>query len=259
MRASARMSVYIATPMFGGRAHARYCDSLMRLLDRLDREGIDAQVDAVGNESLIQRARNLMADRFLRSRCTHLLFIDSDIAFEPDEVMRLLRSGLPLASGAYPKKFYDWAKIRARLDAGAGEPARTAGLDYNVNLDPVTLGLQGGFAPVLDTATGFLLIAREVLQAVHAAHPELECVNDITVQTGEVQRQRYRAVFECMIDPDSRRYLSEDFSFLRRAQALGYRAHCDLQSRLTHIGTLELPGACPVPGMTVAPPAIDTA
>ena len=258
MRALARMSVYIATPMFGGRAHARYCDSLMRLLDRLQREGFDAQLDAVGNESLIQRARNLMADRFLRSRCAHLLFIDSDIAFEPDEVLRLLRSGLPLVSGAYPKKYYDWAKIRARLDAGAGEPVQTVGLDYNVNMDPVGLGLQDGFVPVLDTATGFLLIARDVLQAVHAAHPELECVNDITIHTGEVQRQRYRAVFECMIDPDSRRYLSEDFSFLRRAQALGYRVHCDLQSRLTHIGTLELPGACPVPGMAVISPWVES-
>ena len=243
------MLLYIATPMYGGRAHARYCRSLLSLTDRLANEGIDTTLDVVGNESLIQRARNLMADRFLRSQATHLLFIDSDLAFEPEAVLRLLRSGLALVGGAYPKKFYNWSKIGACLDGRAGEDVRTAGLDYNVNLDPSVMGVQNGFAPVLDTATGFLMISREVLEAVHRAHPELECVNDITDQTGRVQRQTYRAVFECMIDPSTRRYLSEDFSFLRRAQALGFTAHCDLLSRLTHIGTLELAVDPPISNM----------
>ena len=42
------------------------------------------------NESLITRARNYLVDEFLRAEeFTHLMFIDSDINFNPKDVLSL--------------------------------------------------------------------------------------------------------------------------------------------------------------------------
>lgn len=231
--------LYIATPLYGGQACVTYARSLLKLVQYLREHGIAVMVDLVGNESLIQRARNLMAARFYRSEATHLMFIDGDIGFEPEEVMRLLTSGLPLVTGVYPKKHIAWEKL-SKLDRGSRETLKTVGLDYNLNIELTKLTkINKGFIQSLDAATGFMLIHRDVYRAVYDAHPELECLNDV-MSNGTIQRESYRAVFECMICPDSKRYLSEDFSFVRRCQAQGIEVWCDIKSKLTHTGSITV-------------------
>lgn len=236
--------VYIATPMFGGKSTVQYAESLLGLLPVLRRNNVDAHIDLVGNESLIQRARNLMADKFHKSDCTHLLFIDSDIGFAPEEVLRLLNfADENICCGVYPKKHIDLESVRAKKEGKlvTSEGLDSVGLDYNLNVD-YRQGLQisQGFVQCLDAATGFMLITREAYQKVWDTHSELECKNDVYTKGRPFQENIYRAVFECMIDPETKRYLSEDFAFIRRAQGCGVKVWCDLQSRLTHTGNLAL-------------------
>src|SRR3954463_2646114 len=73
--------LFLATPMYGGNCSGMFCRSVMDLAARCASYGIQLQVYYLFNESLITRARNYCCDEFLRSDCTHLMFIDSDIGF----------------------------------------------------------------------------------------------------------------------------------------------------------------------------------
>jgi hypothetical protein len=42
--------------------------------------------------------------------------------------------------------------------------------------------------------------------------------------------------FDCMVDPDSGRYLSEDYAFCRRWIDIGGKVWVDLQCKLLHLG-----------------------
>ena len=141
-----------------------------------------------------------------------MMFIYGDIGFEPEEVMRLLTSGLPLVTGVYPKKHIAWEKL-SKLDRGSRETLKTVGLDYNLNIELTKLTkINKGFIQSLDAATGFMLIHRDVYRAVYDAHPELECLNDV-MATGPSSASHIGR-YSNMICPDSKRYLSEDFSFV---------------------------------------------
>lgn len=226
--------VYIATPCYGCQMSVVYLASLMGLQSALTERGIQTVIDFIGNESLIERARNLFVARFLQSEATHLLFIDADIGFRPQSVIKLLEADKDLSTGVYSKKSFDWDTIANKLRAGDTEPVYQMGLDFNINIANTTEQVEDGMVRVLDSATGFMLIKRAVLEKMTETYrEELHCVNDIMGQN----IKEYVAIFACMIDPKTKRFLSEDYSFCRRYQALGGEIWADLTNPLAHIGT----------------------
>lgn len=235
-----RPKVYLATPCYGCQMTMPFLASVMGLHALCTREGVELIVDFVGNESLVERARNILAARFLASDATHLLFIDADIGFLPSTVLRLLRADKDVMTGVYSKKAYNWEHIKAKLHAGDSEAVHQMGLDFNINIanlsEPIS---KEGFVRVLDSATGFMLIKRHVLERMADAYrSELSCVNDIMGQS----IREYVALFACMIDPESKRFLSEDYSFCRRYQQLGGDIWADLASPLAHVGSQVFSG-----------------
>src|SRR5262245_6332838 len=54
--------------------------------------------------SQIDVARNRLASEAIAEGFEELMWIDSDIAFEPQSVQRLRSHGLPIVCGLYPKK-----------------------------------------------------------------------------------------------------------------------------------------------------------
>lgn len=233
--ARAKVKLYVATPCFGCQMSSVFLASVLNLQAAAAVRGYECFVDFIGNESLVERARNILAARFLESDATHLLFIDADIGFQAQSVFRLVDSDKDVSTAVYPKKSQDWDLIRRKLAAGDKEPVHQMGLDFNINIASGKESVDAdGFVRVLDSATGFMLIKRGVLERM-AAHyrEELHCVNDIPGQTVK----SYVALFACMIDEGSRRFLSEDYSFCRRYQKLGGEIWADLASPLAHIGT----------------------
>lgn len=226
--------LYVATPCYGCQMTAAYLGSLLTLQGACFQRGVECTVDFLGNESLVERARNILVARFLKSDATHLLFIDADIAFNPDTVFRLLAADKDVCTAVYAKKSFDYEQLRRKLEAGDSEPVYQMALDYNINIANPQEPISDGMVRVLDSATGFMLIKREVLERmVEHYREELHCVNDIM---GQPIRE-YVALFACMIDPKTRRFLSEDFSFGRRYQAIGGEVWADLASPLSHVGT----------------------
>lgn len=233
--------LFVATPAYGCMLTSQYLQCLIQTQLALGSVGVGMCIDLLGNESLITRARNLLTKRFLDSQATHLLFIDADISWTPEAIIRVLRKDEGVVTGVYPKKYVDWNQVDQKLKEGSKEPVHMMGLDYNINVTDRELKLQNGFGKVMDAATGFMLIKREVVVSMYERYgSELFVVNDIIGQHQTIKD--YVAVFDCMIDPDNRRSLSEDFAFSRRLQKMGGHVHADLAMALGHTGGFHYEG-----------------
>ena len=231
-------TLFVATPCFGCKVTNVYATSVMMLKAECAKRGVGVQFEFIGNESLVERARNILTAMFLKSDATHLLFIDADIGFDPESVFRLLDSDKGVVGGVYPKKSIDWGLVQSKTAAGSDEPAHQMGLDFNINIAKNET-MEDGFVRVLDTATGFLLIRRDVIERMNEAYrDELFAVNDIQGKSVK----DYVALFACMIDPTSKRFLSEDYAFCRRYQQIGGEIWACTRTPLSHVGTTHLTG-----------------
>ena len=103
--------LFVATPMYGGMSHGLYVKSCLDLQTIMMKYGIEVKFSFLFNESLITRARNYLVDEFLRSGFTHLLFIDSDIHYDPNDIMALMALDKDVIGGPYPKKSINWGNI----------------------------------------------------------------------------------------------------------------------------------------------------
>jgi len=106
-----KAKLFVATPMYGGNCHGLYTKTSLDLQGLCAKYGVEIRFSFLFNESLITRARNYLVDEFLRSGFTHLLFIDSDIAYDPNDVMALIALDKDVIGGPYPKKSINWKNI----------------------------------------------------------------------------------------------------------------------------------------------------
>jgi hypothetical protein len=233
--------LFVSTPCYGGVCLQAYAESMLRLQRVCASNGIQMMLDTTENESLVHRARNLAVARFYQKcpQATHFLFIDADVHFDPDSVVRLVKSNHDVSVACYPKKCVMWDQVENYVKSGetGKDPARVASslvLNFKYGNTPI----KDGFAEVLDGPTGFMLIKRDVFTRMHERYPELNCVNDH--QNKDLDE--YVAVFDCMIDPVSRRYLSEDYAFCRRWQQMGGQIFADVMTTLGHVGNIRFHG-----------------
>lgn len=238
------MNIFFATPCYGGAVTDQYFLSMFRLSQILMQYGIKFRITTLRNESLVTRARNILTAMFLEDKsCTHLMFIDADIEFEPDSVIRMLAMDKDVIAGAYPKKTINWEQVRRAAEMGKTELAEY-GADYAMNLkvQPGTNKVRTsmGAVEVLDASTGFFIVKREVIEKMVEAHPELHYKNDSSIDS-KFNPYCY-ALWDTMIDPDDRRYLSEDYTFCRRWQKLGGEIWIDPNTKLNHVGSFTFNG-----------------
>ena len=232
--------LFVSTPCYGGICLQAYAESMLRLQRTCAANGIQMMLDTTENESLVHRARNLAVARFYqKTQATHFLFIDADIHFDPESVVRLIKSDHDIAVAAYPKKTVMWDSVENYVKSGetGRDPARVAS-SLVLNFRYRQTQIKNGFAEVLDGPTGFMLIKRNVFTKMFEKYPELRCVNDH--QNKDLDE--YIAVFDCMIDPETKRYLSEDYAFCRRWQQMGGQIFADCMTVLGHVGNIRFQG-----------------
>jgi hypothetical protein len=228
----------VATPCFGGQVSCLYLASMLKLQGTLKSyANVRMKLELDDGDALITRSRANLVARFLDDpEMTHLLFIDADIGFEPEQAIRLLAYGADVSAAAYPIKRIDWDKVRRTLEAQRPNP-RAASLHYVLEVeDRDNIVQQEGFAKVRYAGTGFLMIKRAVLEAMCKRYPALQFRTDHCYADPLGQSPNRFALFDCMIDQATGVYLSEDFSFCKRWTDMGGEIWIDLQSRLNHVG-----------------------
>lgn len=238
-----RPHLVIGTPCFGGVVTSAYANSLMHLQTECTGRGIELEWLLLGGDALITRARADLVAHFLdRPHATHLLFIDADIGFTPDQVVRLMEFDADISACAYPSKTIDFARLARVLELKRPKP-ESAALRYVFEVDnPEHIVTHAGFAKARAVGTGFLMVKRAALEKLCAAHPELRYSRTCTSADPLTQSPNRFALFECMIEPETGVYLSEDYAFCRRWVAQGGEIWLDLQSRLTHVGPMAFVG-----------------
>lgn len=234
-----RFQLVIATPCFGGQVSSIYASSLFALQRAVHKlSNVDLKVHLRDGDALITRARANLAALFLDDpAATHLLFVDADIGFSPEQVFRLMESGADMVAGCYPIKRVNWDKAKRALAAESRRP-EAASLDYVLEIDdPDQIKVVNGFTRVRYAGTGFLMIRRHALEQMcaHPAYAPLQFFREHSHDTLAGSPNRF-ALFECMIDKADGTYLSEDFSFCRRWTDIGGEIWADLDSRLDHVG-----------------------
>jgi hypothetical protein len=229
----------VATPCFGGQVSSIYASSIFHLQRVLrSRSNINLKVHLRDGDALITRARANLVTLFLDDpAATHLLFVDADIGFTPEQVFRLIESGADVVAGIYPIKRVNWDKAKRMLD-GNRPAVPSAALDYVLEInDPDNIVVVNGFTRVRYAGTGFLMIRRQVLEKMcqHPSYASLQFFREHSADALAGSPNRF-ALFECMIDPKSGTYLSEDFAFCKRWTDIGGEIWADLESRLDHVG-----------------------
>jgi hypothetical protein len=236
---------WIATPSYTGGLTTGYVRGLLGLVGQAYEHGFAMNTRFLDGDSLVTRARNRLAAEFLAdTRWTHLFWIDADIGFEPESALRLLRAGLDVVAGVYPHKIDAWPAqgIEAPLPAGSRREdfeARYASFPANLLRHSPAEVDADGFLEVLDAPTGFMLIARRVLERMAHELPELRYTPDASghpLLPGSQPTGAHYRFFDVMAEPGNGRYLSEDYAFCRRWQSIGGKVHVDTLARLTHQG-----------------------
>ena len=245
--------LFVATPMYGGQCHGAYTKAITDLMILCTKYGIEAKLFFIFNESLVQRARNYLTDEFVRSGYDHMIFIDSDIHFEPQDVLVMMhfaatRDDMDVVCGPYPKKAISWEKIKVAVDKGYADknPNQLEEFvgDFVFNpADGITQFRVDEPIEVKESGTGFMLITREALQKYDKAFPTQSYKPD-HVRTANFDGSReIMAYFDCVICPDTKRYLSEDYMFCQWMRKAGGKVWLLPWLRLKHAGSYIFGGS----------------
>lgn len=245
-------ALMIGLPAYGGQVTTGFMESLLRLVEAARHNGIAMTLKILGQESLIPRGRNTLVAEFLgRPELSHLLFIDADMGFEPQSILRMLAFGKPVTGVACPKKGIDWARVHAAATAGQPpEMLARLGLDFALNLIDEDVKADGqvpvtqGFVRVGKCGTGIMMIERRVFTALAQQFPELRYENDIAGYDNAHTRGNFWGFFDTLHHPVSRRYLSEDYAFCHRwVQGCGGEIWMDVESPIAHYGNYAYQGS----------------
>ena len=247
-----KVKIIFGTPCFGGMLHNGFFQSMLELAVNFTKLNIPFEMMTIGNESLIQRARNGIVAKFMAdSSATHLIFIDADITFSWINIIKLLLSGKELCGGCYPKKCFNWDKIKHQIQknpALSDDELMAKSLDYVFNPiyhkegENVVIKLNNGMAQVKDIGTGFMLINKSVITKMIKKYPETKFMNNVAGYGQNNVGDYFYALFDCCIDPVSRVYLSEDYLFCKRWIDIGGELWLDLSTNLNHTGIIDYKG-----------------
>lgn len=247
------MSIFFATPMYGGKCDAAFHRSAMMVCRTLTQYNIDFTWSTPWNESLITRARNNLVSEFLQTDFRSMMFIDADIEFTPEDINLLWNLDKDISVGAYRMK-QEGAPLTVWMD----------GVLYNIENDtePMKVDYAG---------TGFMMIRRDVIEKMIEEYPEtayfeyiyteeekkemmsaqlevdrgnmteeeyIELVKNIR-SNSDMERHLKYALFDTMIDnyyDGQNVYLSEDYTFCKRWRQIGGEIWCDPKIKLKHWG-----------------------
>jgi hypothetical protein len=244
-------NIFVAVPMFGGQCTGYFTQSLLTLGPVLNNAGYDMAFSAMFNESLIQRGRNALAHGFMqRPECTHLMFIDADIKFNPHDIIKMIEADKDIICGIYPKKEINWVEVEKAVKEGVPTDklkTRTASVVVNLKdyAGSITVPVDQP-VEIFNGGTGFMLIKRSTFEKMKDVVGSYN--NDVLFLDGGITKDRITEYFACAIEPGTERLLSEDYYFCWKARQAGLSVWAAPWAQLGHFGSYLFEG-----GLTPAP------
>jgi hypothetical protein len=215
------ISLLIAIPCYGGNLTSETTSGLYKLAKHLERIGIFNELLLISNESLIPHGRATIANIFINdTNHTHLLMIDADVGFIPEDVIKLFELNTDFAAGAYPMKVI---------------PDK-----YNFSIRNREINEEFPAVVVDSIGAGFCLVTRSVFTDIMYKYPELKYKpvdKSLGYNVSEQRMNNSYAYFETYIDPITLNLISEDFAFNKRWNSTGGKIWLHLGIQLTHTGS----------------------
>ena len=218
--------VYVATPCYG-MMQVETCVSLIDMFSALGGSGVECKFKSV-KTSLVTHGRNLLTAGFLNSDFEYMLFVDADVEFTPEAVMRML----------VPKK--DIVMTPYRVKEEGMKYAVKFKDSTNIKIEPFDL------VEIEEGPAGLTLIHRKVFERLMDKHPELKINFDkptrdkmneeIGAKDDAIDRYMYNfwdTTF-CLEDGE---WKGEDLSFCNLATDAGFKIYANLDSGTTHHGS----------------------
>ena len=227
------LHLVIGTPMYGGMCTSEYTDSLLKLSESCNKSGVKLTTIFLGNESLIQRGRNTIAHHFMNlPDATHLLFIDADIKFRVEDIVKMIKADKELIIGPVALKGYNWEEIRQAALAGDDDIGRTGGV-FNINTLP-GIEMEDEETPfeIEHGGNAFMMIRRDCLQTLEPQTPIY--TNGGRSLPDGVEIKDY---FRVEINKDTHLLLSEDYFFCHSYRQIGGKVWCAPWVETGHFGS----------------------
>jgi hypothetical protein len=198
--------VVIATPMLDARADAIYTYCLAETCKYGWRHGFDFLPLFITREALLQLARNeLIALVHKQPAIEDMVWIDSDMGWNPDQVIRLLNHSVDCVGGTARRK----------------DDVET----YVVNCKPENLIVgDNGLIEVEGVGTGFLRLSRHAIETLWATAPKKY----------RYQGEERRWIFH--VEPEAGAVISEDIRICRRLRQAGIKVYLDPTITCSHTG-----------------------
>lgn len=223
------MKLFVPLICYNHTCNTEYMMSILKLLNAAKDSKLNISFYPIFFESLVSRARNAAVAHFLEDKeNTHILFIDSDIIFEPEDVFKLLQSNKEVVAGIYPKKYIVWDRLKKypeaeRVDFPVGGSVKMTEDNF----------LEMDYLP-----TGFLLISRTAINKIIKAHPELKYKNDIDgyMSAGDNFYDLFKVGIRNGI------YESEDWGFCSLWKSVGGKVLIHPEINVKHLGWHEYSG-----------------
>lgn len=231
-------SVMIATPMYGGMCTGQFMAGVIQAIAKLQANGNQVYFVQMGNESLITRARNELTRVFLEHDFDYLMFIDADIGFDGDAILKLMAADRDIVCGAYPKKEVDWVQVEKAAKDGQTNLKDFSGafvINFVEELGNDLYTDDKGCIEVRHGGTGFMLIKRQVFEKLMDKVPTYRA-STIKDADGNYLKPEVKEFFATSID-ESGCLLSEDYHFCELHRKHGGRIYVNPFIKLDHVGT----------------------
>ena len=227
------LHLVIGTPMYGGMCTSEYTLSLLNLSESANKSDVKLTTIFLGNESLIQRGRNTIAHHFMNlPDATHLLFIDADIKFRTEDIVKMIAADKSLIVGPVALKGYNWDEIRQAAVNGEDEINRTGGV-FNINKLPgIDMVDENTPFEVEHGGNAFMMIRRDVFETLKP-HTPIYTNGGRSLPDG-VEIYDY---FRVEINKDTNHLLSEDYFLCHSYRQLGGKVWCAPWVETGHFGS----------------------
>ena len=217
--------LFIATPCYNAQVTSKYTESLIDTCNFLNEKNIKHTVKFINNQ-IVTRARNMLAHNFMNSELnfTHMLFIDADIIWKPQDVMNLLEHDLECVIGVYPNKHYYVSKnesgknINILSSSQLYQPLQIK--EDNENLIKVEFA-----------ATGFMMLKKAGLKKIESH------IQTFMLPHNDINREKYENVYNYFhYNVVNSQYLTEDYHFSLLLNKNSGEIYADKRIVLLHTG-----------------------